>query len=125
MGVDTKDPFLKRVLRAKNKRTAEALLSTIIDEETEKYRASLHDILVKQFGINAAYFGKRAVDKVWEWFAPPMDFSAQPAVMQGSTVTMAVGLGQEKANGKVQKKTSRGRSRAVVPGKNRRRRNLA
>lgn len=104
MAVDPNDPFLKRVLKAKNKQHATAILEAILVEESMKYADSLRGTLIKQFGINAAYMGKRAVDKVWEWFQPPMDFSAQPDVMQGSTITMSLGLGQENTNAKVQKK---------------------
>ena len=93
MAVDPKDPFLSRVLRAKNKATAEALLERILDEEAKKYRDALRESLIKQFGINAAYFGKRAVDKVWEWFKPPMDFSAQPTVMPGTTMSVSIAGG--------------------------------
>lgn len=94
MGVDPNDPFLKRVLKAKNKKTANEILDIIVDDEGEKYKVALRESLIKQFGINAGYVGKRAVNKVWEWFQPPMDFSAQPSVMQGSTVSMPVALSE-------------------------------
>ncbi len=118
MGVDPYDPLLKRILKAKNKLGAESMLCRFVDDEKEQFGKTLHDSLIKQFGINAAYFGKAAVDKIWTWFQPPMDFSAQPAVMQGSTVTMGMGQKQEDSNGKVQEKANRNRSGSVRKRRN-------